>query len=350
MTSKALTIAERFAQSARERQAAKARQEVEERNAARSARLKADLDSLQQPLNVRLPILADPNTYPLPNSFARSALFAAVKDSDRAVLREVSVFALGNYQIRYTGDQLNQSDLDVFMAVLCESYDQPLGATIYFNGYGLLKRMNWSTNSISYQRLLASLKRLQRAQVEVEYTRGPDGDRTKVLYVGSFLKNFTEVDARKTIEGGEALKSTRWVVELDQKLSELFVNEDTTIGLWSIRKKIDGRQPLAQHLLSFYQTHENPIPMACEFFKQLVGGTDANETNFVYRLEAALDKLVAIGFLKAWWYKDEDKARLAIKRKVHVERIPPKVLGERARIEIRRRKRGSSQFEMSYDG
>ncbi len=347
LPSKALAFAEQQTRLARERQAAKERQEADAKEAARGARLQADLENLQRPLNLRIPMLADPNTYPLPNSFARSALFAAVKDADRAVLREVSVFALGNYQIRYTGDQLNQSDLDVFMAVLCESYDQPIGATIYFNGYGLLKRMNWSTNSISYKRLLASLKRLQRAQVEVEYTRGPESHRAKVLYVGSFLKNFTEVDARKSAEAGEALKSTRWLVELDEKLSELFVNEDTTIGLWSVRKKIDGRQPLAQHLLSFYQTHENPLPMACEFFKQLSGGTDANETNFVYRLEAALDKLVDIGFLKRWWYAEEDKVRQAIKRKVHVERVPPKVLGERARIEIRQRKRGAAQFEIS---
>ena len=66
----------------------------------------------------------------------------------------VSVFASAttNFGTQVTS---GPSHLDVFMVVLCESYHQSIGTTIYFNGYGLL-RDELVDQLISYRRLLAS--------------------------------------------------------------------------------------------------------------------------------------------------------------------------------------------------
>jgi len=113
-----------------------------------------------------------------------------------------------------------------------------------------------------------------------------------------------------------------------------------------MRRKIDGRQPLAQHLLNYYLTHAEPIAMTCEFFKKLTGTKEQNETNFVYRLTKALDKLVHVGFLKGWRFLKEDVDKPHIKRRVVVDRVPSKVLAEQARYELHRQRRRVPQLDL----
>lgn len=321
-----------------ERKAIERREELErarreEQAAKRAAQLKADEEMFSSSLEKRIPLL-DGTNYPLPNCFARSALFAAVKESDREMLRDQKIFSLQNYEITYTGDQLNQSDLDVFMALLCERMNTPFGEEVFFSAYSILRRMNWSANSVGYERLEQCIKRLQRAQIEVRYNRGEE-DKHPVRYVGSFVKNFLESDDRPLRVAGteREFAKSRWVVRMDVELTKLFVNEDVTLGLWYLRRKIDGRQPLAQYLLSYLITHKKPLPVTFRMIKELSGSSERNETNFVYRAEKALTTLVAIGVLKRWWVTD-GRSKSRIDRVIHVERVDPAVLARRARDEL----------------
>ena len=316
----------------------------DQQSAKREAQLKADIELFESPLDKRFPLL-DGSNYPLPNSIARSALFAAVKEANREMLREHPIQSLQNYQIKYTGDQLNQSDLDVFMALLCEQVEAPFGDRIFFTAYSLLKRMNWSANSDGYKRLVDSIKRLQRAQIEISYLRGEEG-RHPVRYVGSFVANFVERDDRALKgETGELGKS-QWMVQLDPRLTHLFVNEEVTLGLWYLRKKIDGRQPLAQYLLNFLITHKKPVPMTFRQLKALSASAERNETNFVYRVEKALTKLIELGVLKKWWWT-EGKTPDRIDRLVHVERVDPAILARRARDEMQKRRQSPKQLVLA---
>lgn len=309
--------------------------EVEE--AATNKHLEAEQAAqlvLSLPLSSRFDSLHD-GVYLMSNVLARGGLFAAVKDRDRLLLREKVVKSLSNYQVTYTGDQLNQSDLDVLMAVICEARDQPMGDRVAFTAYRVLKRMSWNHNTESYSRLRECLKRLQRAQVTIEFRRD---NKRNVRYTGSFIKDFTEADERPLGHVHDAkLERSHWNVNLDERFSTLFANDEVTLGVWHIRTQLDGRMPLAQFLHSFYSTHAEPIPMTVGRLRELSESAEKNASNFIYRLENALRKLVKIGFLKSYSIDRSNQTTDSLSMVVKVSRVPPSVLAQRARERLRSR-------------
>src|SRR5436305_6064793 len=62
-----------------------------------------------------------------PNDILRSALFAAIQGKGRAFLKQHLIVAYDGNQIKYTGEQLDQSDLDVWEYVLHLARQHPLG-------------------------------------------------------------------------------------------------------------------------------------------------------------------------------------------------------------------------------
>lgn len=274
-------------------------------------------------------------TYPMSNALARGGLFAAVKDRDRVMLRDKVVRSLSNYSVRFTGDQLNQSDLDVLMAVICEAREQPMGNRVHFTAYRMLKRMGWTHNTDSYARLRECVKRLQRAQVTVEFHRD---NKRNLRWTGSFINDFIEADERPLgIEHDAKLEKSHWNLNLDERLSSLFANDEVTLCVWHIRTQLDGRMPLAQFLHSFYSTHEFPLPISVGKLRELSESVEKNASNFIYRLTRALDKLVEIGFLKSYAIDGNPHAKDSLSKIVKVIRVPPSVLAERARERLRSR-------------
>ena len=56
--------------------------------------------------------------YGSPNSFLRSALFAAIQSKDRVYMNKAEVFSQKGVSISYTGQQLNQEDMTVWLALV----------------------------------------------------------------------------------------------------------------------------------------------------------------------------------------------------------------------------------------
>lgn len=64
-----------------------------------------------QPL--QLPLWPEPKRG-TPNSFIRSALFAAIQSKDRVFLKEATLASQKGIAVKFTGEQLNQEDLSVW--------------------------------------------------------------------------------------------------------------------------------------------------------------------------------------------------------------------------------------------
>lgn len=62
---------------------------------------------------IQLPFWAEQKRV-TPNSFLRSSLFAAVQGKDRRFLKEEILASQNGIMVKFTGEQLNQSDLDVW--------------------------------------------------------------------------------------------------------------------------------------------------------------------------------------------------------------------------------------------
>lgn len=72
---------------------------------------------------VQLPLWPDA-VRAVPNSFLRSALFGAIRKGRRRFIKGEQIAAVDGIEIRYTGERLDQGDLDVWEALLHAARDQ----------------------------------------------------------------------------------------------------------------------------------------------------------------------------------------------------------------------------------
>lgn len=77
------------------------------------ARLKETARQREAAQLIQLPLWPEPKRG-TPNSFIRSALFAAIQSKDRVFLKEAPLASQKGIVVKFTGEQLNQEDLTVW--------------------------------------------------------------------------------------------------------------------------------------------------------------------------------------------------------------------------------------------
>ncbi len=217
---------------------------------------------------VQLPLWPEP-VRAVPNGFLRSALFGAIKKGARRYLKAELVAAVEGIEIRYTGERLDQGDLDVWESVLHAVRLQELGSQCRVTSYALLKLMGLTDTGKNRATLHTRITRLVANALEVKHGR--------YSYMGSLIAG-----AAKDEETQE------WVIELNPKLRPLFAADQFTQVEWGVRHALSGK-PLAQWLHGFYATHAKPFPMKVETLLNLSGGENADPYSGKQKLRKALD-------------------------------------------------------------
>ena len=129
----------------------------------------------------QLPIWPEP-TRGIPNPVLRGALFAAVQGKNRAVFQRELLACQKGLQIRFTGIQLDQSDLDVWEQALHLARLHPLGTRCEFSVYGFLKALGRKTGKSEHEWLKNSFARLMGCGVELT------NQQERKTYGGSLLE------------------------------------------------------------------------------------------------------------------------------------------------------------------
>src|SRR4051812_22423230 len=80
---------------------------------------------------IQLPLWPEP-VRGTPNSFLRSALFAAIQGKTQTRLKRQLLGSIQGVTVRYTGEQLDQSDLDVWEQAIHLARRHPLGNVCTF--------------------------------------------------------------------------------------------------------------------------------------------------------------------------------------------------------------------------
>jgi len=208
----------------------------------------------------------------LPNGMLRSALFGAIRKGRRRFFRRELIASIDGIQIKYTGESLDQGDLDVYEAVLHHMRSENIGELHYVTGYSLLKIMGKTMTGKNREILHTRLIRLCANALELH-----QGDYT---YIGSLI--YDVYKSRKTKE---------WAIVLNPNLWFLFEKNQFTLTDWNIRRKLSG-QPLAQWLYSFYATHAEPFSIKIETLRELCGSETELLKHFKEKLRKALDAVV----------------------------------------------------------
>lgn len=199
---------------------------------------------------VQLPLWPQP-VRAVPNGFLRSALFGAIRKGPRRYMKAELVAAVEGVEIRYTGERLDQGDLDVWENVLHAVRTQELGTECRLTAYALLKLMGKTDTGKNRATLHTRITRLVANALEVKQGR--------YSYMGSLIAG-----AAKDEETQE------WVIELNPKMRPLFADDQFTQVEWSVRHALDGHQ-LAQWLHGFYASHAKPFPLKVETLHRLSG-------------------------------------------------------------------------------
>ena len=261
------------------------------------ARQRAAQEQASAPAKVvQLPLWPEP-VRAVPNGFLRSALFGAIRKGRRRFVKGEHLAALDGIEIHYTGERLDQGDLDVYESVLHAVRLQELGSQCRVTSYALLKLMGKTDTGKNRATLQTRIERLRANAIRMKQGR--------YSFIGGLVD-----EAYKDEETQE------WVIVLNPKLRALYGADQFTQIEWAVRQALDGRQ-LAQWLHGFYASHAKPFPMKAETLLKLAGGENANPRSAQQKLRQALDAVAEASAAHGEGFSYEIRGDL-----VHVEKRP----------------------------
>ncbi len=214
----------------------------------------------------------------VPNSALRGALFAAIQGKDRRLMQRELLGTQKGLQIRFTGIQLNQSDLDVWEQALHLARPHPLGTRCDFTANAFLKALGRNTGKAQHEDLKNNFARLMGCGVEITHDR--------MTYGGSLLEFYRDED------------TGHYQLEINPKLKALFDAGFTQID-WEQRKQLK-RKPLAAWLHGFYASHAKSHPVTVEYLRKLSGSQTREIWKFRQNLSKALEDVKAVGGIRGY--------------------------------------------------
>ena len=232
--------------------------------AASSAEMQLDLPMIYMPSDVRA----------LPWAALRSALFAPVMPGARKAMTRAKIAAVGDYQITYTGHQLDQADLDTWEAIV-HMARKDLGKPVAFKNKPMLEDMGKGSGKSQREWLLNSLSRLTACEVEIKH-----GD---VAYAGSLIQ-----------EHGRDDKTGMHYVVVNKRIASLYWASENNGGSYSVMRREErsklAKKQLAKWLHGFMANSNKPLAFAIAKLQELSGSRYSQERDFRAAInEAAAD-------------------------------------------------------------
>lgn len=224
-----------------------------------------------------------------PNEALRCALFTARnRNVKRDQLKTFEVSSYGNSKVVYTGEELRQDDLDVWLQVLHLARLQELGAPIRFSPAQMKKDLKWPYGVKHTARLMTILTRLKATAVQFHSERLGKG------VVLSLVRKFEYSDGFDT-PGRRG--DDEWTVELEPEIATLFGGGFYSTRIeWEQRMALPGN--LAKWLHGFYASHSEPYALHADTLIKHAGSRVSTPGKARQMLKEALNELVSVGFFK----------------------------------------------------
>lgn len=225
-----------------------------------------------------------------PNSLLRSALFniAGPRATRQYCVRE-KIAAWQGFTIHYTGQRLNQNDLDVWLNAIELLRDGEAGQQIHFTFRGFLKDLGRAGSGQNIDWLKKTIARLTACAVEVS-----DGKRT---YGGSLIQEF-----------GWDNRTEDFFLILNPRMTSLFAREQYTRIHWETRLALRSgfAQWLHGYVCSHVATREAPHKVRLETLYKLSGSTQKQFRDFRRTVRTGVEAVQDAGVVASWEITDSD--------------------------------------------
>lgn len=231
-----------------------------------------------------------------PNALLRSALFSAGKPTNtRKLFEQHTLAVLGPITITYSGPQLYQPELDVWLELVHRCRLRELGTATDFPVRSFLKSLGRSTGKADYKALVRTFRLLAKTLIEVSA-------RDEKGRVRGYMGHLVD-----SLEHNEA--TGRWSATLNPKIASLFAPNEHT-WLHAGARQALGRSFLAKWLHGYFSTHQAPLPISVGRLLELSGSSNATLRRFRQAVRVALDEVAAVeraeGRTFAWRIDEAD--------------------------------------------
>jgi hypothetical protein len=215
----------------------------------------------------------------VPNPVLRGSIFRVA--NDRATYKKLTLISsTSEHEIRYKGETLNQTDLDLWEMLLHLARLQPLGTQVEFTAHSLLKELGRGTGKSQHEQLKNELMRLITGGVEITWVK------EKKAFAGALVASYFRDDV-----------TGRYVVKFNTDMTNLYSMGSTYID-WEQRKAL-GRNNLAKWLHGNYASNAVVLDYKVKTIHSLSGsGSPLKE--FRRMLKAALNQLIEVGAIRSW--------------------------------------------------
>lgn len=246
-----------------------------------------------------------------PNTFLQTALFGMVRRGRRRYLEKKRIVSFHNMTVFFTGGELDQGDLDVFIHAVHlaakQAENNSLNGLVKFSVRGYLKELGKQPGKSGQDWLLNSIRRLCACLVEVHF-----GDSKMVamrkycnIYGGPLIYDFYF----------DPVKS-QFYLRVNSSLGTLF-NMGWTPLKWHQRLKL--KTGLSKWLHGLYSSI-NAYPMKVATLRTLSRSKCKRLSDFRTKLRKSLNELIEVGAIDSWLIDDEDKVRVTKQQKKEIER------------------------------
>lgn len=187
----------------------------------------------------------------MPNHLNRSSLIAPVARGRRKFHRQTVMVTRSDCVLEYTGEQLDEADADILMALIYFAQPYKLGEPVPMNRAQMLRKIGRSTGKTQYVWLHKAMKRLREGVMFLE-ARKPDGSTR--YRVGKMVSFNIVKDLDYDEDSGEMYTYT-----LDPRWMTMFGNREFALLDWDKRMQIGRGQDMAKTLQRLVATSSNPV-------------------------------------------------------------------------------------------
>ena len=185
-----------------------------------------------------------------PNHLNRSSFIAPIARGRRKFHRQTEMVTRKDCVLEYTGEQLDEADGDIIMALIAFAQPYPIGTPVPLNRAELLRKIKRSTGNHDYEWLHRRIKSLTEATMFLE-ARKPDGStRYSIGKTVSFriIAGFSYDD-----------EDEAYSYSLDPRWVQMFGNREYSLIDWDKRMQIGRGQDMAKTLQRLLATSADPV-------------------------------------------------------------------------------------------
>lgn len=186
----------------------------------------------------------------MPNHIARSSLFAPVAAGRKKIHKDSILISRSDAVIKFWGEQLDESQADVWMQAMHEASKYQLGEPVIINRAAFLRSMGRHTGNYEYKWLHRCMEALTFAMLVIDILN-KDG-KTK-LSIG-------KTRAIHMLNGFDYDEKTEdYTLLIDPRWRAMYGNREFALIDWNKRMQFGQNQNMAKALQRLVATSNNPV-------------------------------------------------------------------------------------------